>query len=103
MRWYLHPNDAFPARETLGPPVLPPYGFNTGSGSSFLEVLYPRLRATSSPDPEAADMLMPGMTAAQLPTAQDECVEGLQEGEAADFDEALTAYLQIIVAGKVRL
>ena len=47
-------------------------------------------------------MLMPGMAAAQLPTAQHEKMEGLTEGEDAAFDEALAAYLQVCSADKVR-
>jgi hypothetical protein len=44
---------------------------------------------------EARSMLLPGVTAAGLPTQNDDMWDGLQEGTEAEFEEATNAYVEV--------
>ena len=47
-------------------------------------------------------MLLPGVTAASLPTQNDETWDGLQEGTDEEFDEATQAYVEVCNNSAVR-
>ena len=47
-------------------------------------------------------MLLPGVSAAGLPTQNDDMWDGLQEGTDAEFDEATNAYVEILNNAQVQ-
>lgn len=59
---YLYNNPDFPTTERPPVSVLPPYGFDVGSGQSIAETLYARLHALPRAPPEAADVYFAFLT-----------------------------------------